>query len=133
MSKTIVILLGLSALVYGSLQGSDCGTSIYFTSTSLDVSPFPLTLGQPSALTLTGTSITANTLQAWDVYWYSNGQIVDSFSIPLSTSLSPNQVASIYASINIPPNARSGLNTIRLLLQTTQSYYISCWTFNTYF
>ena len=116
----------------GSSQGSSCQESIYFTTTNLDVTPYPPVKGTASVITLTGKALAQMTLMNWDLYWYMNGAIVQQVDEVITGTYAVNTPVVLTYTLNIPQFERSGYYNMKLVLQTSQGYYVSCWQFNYY-
>jgi hypothetical protein len=100
---------------------------------SLDVTPYPPQRGTTSVITLTGTAQVAMTLDEWDINFFINGQNSNQYTQSLSSyaPVPANGQVTITYNYN-PGTSPSGYYDMKLLLSTTQGYYVNCWSVNYY-
>ena len=132
MKVFIIALVLCLGTIDATSVGQNCGPDTYFKPTSFDVTPLP-TKGKTSVITLKGTIQGMQfTLQDWDLYWNFEGQLAKQVDSPLSGHYIPNQNVTVTYNYAVPLMDQNGYYSLKLLLQTSQGYYINCWQFSYY-
>ena len=129
--RSAFVFLAFCSLTAMSADIYQCNSvATYINSTSLTLSNNQNNYARNSwtLITLTGTALQNFTLFEWDLYWNVNGAIQRQFDEPVSGTYTLRQPVSV--TYNMTIEGPSAYYSLKMMLQTSLGYYISCYQVN---